>query len=71
MRSDLDRSAPPVIQNARGGGSVRLHEPRRGTPATSERIAPMITVVGGMVLVVLVLVAAYRLGYLGGKDRFR
>jgi hypothetical protein len=30
----------------------------------------MITVVGGMVLVVLVLVAAYRLGYLGGKDRF-
>ena len=31
----------------------------------------MITVVGGMVLVVLLLLAAYRLGYLGGKDRFR
>jgi hypothetical protein len=31
----------------------------------------MITAVGGMVLVVLLLLAAYRLGYLGGKDRFR
>jgi hypothetical protein len=31
----------------------------------------MITVVGGMVLVVLLVLAAYRLGYLGGKDRFR
>ena len=31
----------------------------------------MITVLGGMVLVVLLLLAAYRLGYLGGKDRFR
>jgi hypothetical protein len=32
----------------------------------------MITVVGGVVLVVLLLLAAYRLGYLGNKDqRFR
>jgi hypothetical protein len=29
----------------------------------------MITVVGGMVLVILLLVAAIRLGYLGGKGR--
>jgi hypothetical protein len=30
----------------------------------------MITVVGGTFLVVLLLVAAYRLGYLGGKKRY-
>jgi hypothetical protein len=29
----------------------------------------VITVVGGMVLVVLLLLAAHRLGYLGGKGR--
>jgi len=29
----------------------------------------MITVVGGVLLVVLLLFAAYRLGYLGNKDR--
>jgi hypothetical protein len=32
----------------------------------------MITVVGGVLLVVLLLFAAYRMGYLGNKDqRFR
>jgi hypothetical protein len=30
----------------------------------------MITVIGGVVLVVLLLAAAYRLGYLGGKSRY-
>ena len=29
----------------------------------------MITVIGGVALVVLLLLAAYRLGYLGPKDR--
>jgi hypothetical protein len=29
----------------------------------------MITVIGGMVLVFLLLLAAWRLGYLGGKGR--
>ncbi len=29
----------------------------------------MITVIGGVLLVVLLLFAAYRLGYLGNKDR--
>jgi hypothetical protein len=31
----------------------------------------VITVIGGLALVVLLLFAAYRLGYLGGKDRYR
>jgi len=31
---------------------------------------PMITVFGGMALVVLLLLAAWRLGYLGGKRRY-
>jgi len=30
----------------------------------------VITVVGGTILVVLLLVAAHRLGYLGGKRRY-
>jgi hypothetical protein len=30
----------------------------------------MITVIGGVFLVVLLLFAAYRLGYLGGKSRY-
>jgi len=40
--------------------------------SVSGRVRAMITVVGGIVLVVLLLFAAYRLGYLGNKDqRFR
>jgi hypothetical protein len=38
----------------------------------SATLPGVITVIGGVVLVVLLLFAAYRLGYLGNKDeRFR